>query len=173
MLPASYSTVVEVIGRYPPIGSVTAISSLHVANAIGAEQARIDGMLGARYATPFSPCPPVIEMIAGDLAILRLIDTRVLLLQQTKAATDWTAPWKASFDLLIALAAGKIDLVTASGTIIPQLPRTIGELWSSTMTSTPTFIGQRVEEVRDRDSNYQPFTDRERGGGRWGGGWGH
>jgi phage gp36-like protein len=161
MLPASYSTVADVIGRYPPMGSVTAISSAHVANAIGAEQARIDGMLGGRYQTPFIPTPPVIEMIAGDLAILRLVDTRVLLLQQTRAATDWTAPWRHSFDLLTALATGKIDLITASGTIIPQLPRIFGELWSSTQTSTPTFIGQPIEEVRDRGSNYEPWTDRE------------
>jgi phage gp36-like protein len=143
------------------MGSVTAISSAHVANAIGAEQARIDGMLGGRYQTPFIPTPPVIEMIAGDLAILRLVDTRVLLLQQTRAATDWTAPWRHSFDLLQSLATGEINLITDSGTIIPPLSSVVGELWSSTMTSTPTFIGQPIEEVRDRGSNYGPWPDRD------------
>jgi phage gp36-like protein len=162
MLPASYSTVAEVISRYPPMGSVTAISSAHVANAIGAEQARIDGLLGGRYQTPFIPTPPVIEMICGDLTILRLIDTRVLLLQQTKAATDWTAPWRHSFDLLTALSTGAINLISASGPVIPPLTQTFGVLWSNTMNCPPIFTGQPLEEVRDRHSYdpYEPSTYR-------------
>ena len=156
MLPASYSTITDVLGRYPPLGSVTAVTSLHILQAIGAEQARIDGMLGARYAVPFQPAPPLIEMIAGDLTTLRLVGTRVLLLQQTKSAEEWTETWRHSWELLQQLATGEIDLASGSGTPIPQLEGKTGEVWSNTMVNTPTFVGQDWHKIDTPRSRYWP-----------------
>jgi phage gp36-like protein len=154
MLPASYATVENVYERYPPIGSVTAISSAQIAAAIGAEQARIDGRLGSRYATPFRPLPPVIEMIAGDLATLRIVGTRVLLVSQSKPDPSWTEAWRHSLDLLDQLAAGKVDLVSGSGTILPQAGPSVGELWSNTMTTTPAFVGQDWFDIDPHHPRY-------------------
>ena len=157
-LPASYATVEDVIGRYPPLGSVTAISSAHVALAIGATQARIDSVLSNRYAVPFSPLPPVVEMIAGDLACLRLVETRVLV--QTVMTGDkvkiWTQQLQSSVDLLTALGSGKTPLITGSGTVLGQTAAGAGEVWSSTMSNTPTFIGQDWADVEEPSSTYFP-----------------
>lgn len=154
MLPASYCTVDAVLMRYPPVGSINAISSAQITYAIGAEQARIDAKLGGRYTIPFVPTPPVIEMICGDLAALRIIGTRVLLRQQTKQTGEWTDPFKHSLELLDQLANGEINLVSGSGTVIIQAARVVGVLWSSTMNNTPTFIGQDFADVHPHDGGY-------------------
>lgn len=158
-LPASYATVGDVLSRYPPIGSVSAISSSQVALAIGATQARIDSVLSQRYAVPFSPLPPVIEMIAGDLACLRLVETRILVMTQQGQTTKvmmWTQQLQASADLLASLASGKTPLITGSGTVMGQTATGAGEVWSSTMSNTPTFIGQDWADVQEPDSTYFP-----------------
>lgn len=159
-LPASYATVVDVWNRYPPMGSVTAVTSAHIALAIGAVQARIDSVLSRRYAVPFSPVPPVVEMIAGDLACLRLIETRIIAAtagNQSNKANAWTVQFQSSVELLEKLACGEAPLISGSGTTIGQSPLGAGEVWSTTMTSTPTFIGQDWADVpATPDPFYEP-----------------
>ena len=158
-LPASYATVADIMSRYPPVGSVTAITSAQIAVAIAATQARIDSILSQRYAVPFSPLPPIIEVICGDLACLRLIETRILVSFQQGQPMKigaWENGLRASEKTLEMLACGKTPLVSGSGTVIGQTGPGAGEVWSSTMTNTPTFIGQDWPDVQEPDSTYNP-----------------
>ena len=131
LLPASYATVDDVMLRYPPIGSVSAISSMHACQAVGAVQSEVDTLLGARYTVPFAPVPPVIAMITGDLACLRLIETRIIVqLSQGQMTADqgnaWTEQLRHAGDLLKGLAAGSYTLFSGSGTVMPG-PETADE----------------------------------------------
>lgn len=162
-LPASYATVGDVMSRYPPIGSTSAITSLQIQNAIGAVQAKIDILLGQRYAIPFAQVPPIIATIAGDLACLRIIETRILSNWQAEAdkggqAKAWTEQLRSSGKLLELLASGAYGLPSGSGTLLPQTTMTQGEVWLSPVCS-PTFHGQRWVDV-PLDSCCEP-------GGRW------
>lgn len=139
-LPCSYSTVAKIHDVYPMIGSVTNITSAHVAGAIGAEQAFVDAKLGARYAIPFSPVPPLVETIVTDLATYRLLTQRVFT-QERMNESAWPDAFARGVGLLDALAAGSMSLVSGSGTVIGESTAggIGGEVWSSTMTSSMTF----------------------------------
>ena len=159
-LPASYTTVDQVYERYPMMGSVTAITSLHVLSAIGAVQAKIDAVLSRRYAVPFDPLPPVIAVIAGDLVTLRLFETRVMgnpgkALDQAQAK-EWTEQWRGSGKLLDQLAKGEIQLPSGSGTLVDQTASGTGEVWSNTSTTTPSLIGQDFADICPPQPRYWP-----------------
>jgi phage gp36-like protein len=150
-LPASYCTMEQVVGRYPPIGSSTAVTSAQIADLIGTEQAIIDGRLASRYTVPFSPVPPLIEAICGDLAALRLVSTRLIKTGDEDVHEIMTARWKHSAELLDQLACGSLYLPTGSGTILGDYGP--GEVLSNvSAVNTPTFIGQPFEDVYGPDS---------------------
>lgn len=151
LLPASYATVDDVILRYPPIGSVSAISSMHACQAIGAVQSEVDTLLGGRYTVPFSPVPPVIVMITGDMACLRLIETRIIVqLSQGQMTADqgkaWTEQLRHSGELLKGLASGSYTLLSGSGTpmpgpAVPAGAAVLGEVWHQPL-GPPAYVGQ-------------------------------
>lgn len=142
-LPASYATVTDVLGRYPPIGSVSAVTSAHIAEAIGAEQAMVDAQLGARFAVPFAPTPPVIQAIVADLATYRIISTRAMLPEGRDA--PFAEAFRRAGALLSALAAGSASLMgTTSGAVVAAAG---GAVWSTVSVRTPTFTGQEWEDV--------------------------
>lgn len=149
-LVASYCTVEAVIGRYPPVGSTTAITSAQIADLIGTEQALIDGRLGARYAVPFSPVPPMVEAICGDLAALRLVGSRLIRSGDEDTFEIMVARWKHSEKLLELIATGSMQIPTASGTLLTS--NYAAELWSNVGVNTPTFIGQDMIDVYEPDS---------------------
>jgi phage gp36-like protein len=150
-LPASYCTVEAVVGRYPPIGSSTAVTSAQIADLIGTEQAIIDGRLAQRYAVPFSAVPPLIEAIVGDLVALRLVGSRLIKAGDEDAFKIMTARWQHSCKLLDQIAVGSLYLPTGSGTILGDYGP--GEVMSNvSAVNTPTFIGQPFEDVYAPDS---------------------
>lgn len=140
-LPCSYSTVGKVFDTYPMMGSVTNITSAHIAGAIGAEQAFVDAKLAARYAIPFSPVPPLLETIVTDLATFRLLTQRVFTQERMNQST-WPDAFKRGIEMLEDLATGSMALVSGSGTVIAETAgATIDTAypWSNTMASTPTM----------------------------------
>jgi phage gp36-like protein len=157
-LPASYATVPDVLMRYPPVGSVSAISSAHAALAIGHVQAEIETVLAGRYGIPFNPVPPIIATITADLACLRLIETRIIVnLAQSQLSPEqsksWTEQLRHSGKLLEGLASGSYALLSGSGTILPSTGTAIeaeaaakGEVWHMPV-GPPAYIGQPWMDV--------------------------
>jgi phage gp36-like protein len=140
-LPCSYTTTTAVLAAYPPIGSVTTVSSAHIAAAIGAQQAMIDAKLAARYDVPFAAVPPIIESITTDLSVHQLLTQRVFTGERANKS-EWPDAWLRSADLLDALAVGSATLVTGSGTVLATRDspaQGLGEVWSSTLATTPTM----------------------------------
>lgn len=154
-LPASYATVGDVLERYPPIGSVAAISSAHIVTAIAAEQALVDGRLAVVYpgCVPFAAVPPMIQAITADLATLRILKTRTVTPPSKDEEGQWLAPFERSAKLLDGLAAGSLSLVSGSGTLFAQTGD--GVAWSNVSTSTPTFIGQDFDLVYPPDEYFR------------------
>lgn len=150
-----YVTVSDVINRYPPVQSVSAVTSAQVAEAIAYEQSVVDARLGARYAVPFAAPPAIVQTIVGDMAIYRLLTTRVLLKEQREG--EWTNAWTRTMRLLDDIANGSLTLLSDSGTVLGLSARAAGELWSNSATSTPVFVGQPFELVR-------PSAGRREGG---------
>ncbi len=143
-LPASYATVANVLATYPPVGSVTAITSSQIAEAIGAEQAHVDARLAQRYAVPFSPVPPLIETIVRDLTVYRLLAHRMFT-QHGENKSEWVDAWKERADgYLKGLADGAMALVSGSGTVIDAATAE-AQVWSSTAANSATFNEGRWE----------------------------
>ncbi len=157
-MPASYTTIPQVILRFGGIssmmtGSMATLSSAHLLQAISAEQATVDLMLARRFPVPFDDAPPIIQSITADLVCYRIITTRGMLPE--KRAEGFAEPFKRSLELLKMLAAGSADLVGASGGVIAATDQPMP--WSNTMTSTPGLMGQPWDEVDpDRESYWPP-----------------
>lgn len=146
-LPASYTTVEKVLTTYPPMGSVTNITSAQIANIIGEQQAVIDAKLAHLYAVPFSPVPPVIEAIVDDLVAYRLLTTRV---RERSRTGEFPEHFRYAQLMLEALAAGSVTVLTSSGTMWARSSdqdSVRGEVWSDTMTYDPTMNEGRWEKM--------------------------
>lgn len=133
-----YATVSAVLAHYPPIGSLSTVSSAYIATQIGHTQAEVDARLAARYAVPFATVPPLIEAMVLDMTVHSILTRRVFTGERTNASA-WPDAWKRSFELLDRVANGDIPLVTASGSLVLQASTAGGEVWSSSMVSTPTM----------------------------------
>lgn len=133
-----YATVPAVLAHYPPIGSLSTISSAYIATQLSHTQAEIDARLAGRYVVPFSPIPPLIEAMALDMTVHAILTRRVFTGERTNTS-QWPDAWRRSFDLLDRVATGDIPLVTSSGALITQASTGGGEVWSNTMANTPTM----------------------------------
>lgn len=133
----SYATVPEVLDTYPLIGSVTTVDSAYVTDAVWREQARIDAILSQRYSVPFENVPPLVHAATIDLAVYRILATRLYPAEQLRDS-PWPDRYKEMLDLIERVAKGEANLVTGSGTVL-SADTGQSEIWSDTYTFTPTF----------------------------------
>lgn len=161
MLPASYATVADVLGRYPMIGSVSAVTSAHICDAIAAEQSLIDTKLGTRYVVPFIPTPPIVATICADLATMRVISSRLIMPNDPKGGGErdtMLSVFKQSRTVLDSLTTGLIRLVSGSGTLFEPIAQDVGEVLTNVSAiNTPTFVGQDWFDAYDLASGGRRF----------------
>src|SRR3990167_9429018 len=111
-LVASYTTVQRVYDTFPPISSLTGLSSAMVLDWIGGVEAEINAKISKRYALPLSGDCPILTAIATREAIYRIAVERALV--QFPPAQQGKAPRQVQHEqdqkLLDQLAAGEITL---------------------------------------------------------------
>ncbi len=155
-LPVSLTTVGEVYSAYPPISSVTALTSAVIAQAyMGPTEAFILGKVAKLYpiAGLISNLPPVLHAIATRETIYRISLSR--LMSQFPPSQTGKATIQVMHDedmkLLDAIRDGDMTLLDSSLQVIDP---TLGnvEIWSSTQDYNPTFHeGDWTEMVQDTD----------------------
>lgn len=148
-----YTTVDNIVRGYPAVGSITSMSSEAIATLfVVPVESLINAKLSKLYAVPVSGSPPLLEMIARDIAMYRILSRRMYP-QERASKSDWPDRFKESMDILDQIASGEVPLLTASGTAIGQLTTTGAVPWSNTYTYTPTFLddGDEIGAVIDTD----------------------
>jgi phage gp36-like protein len=136
-LPASYSTVLLCYLTLPDLGSVTTLTSAHIAGFIGQAEAEINARLVKSYALPLAVEVPLLTMLATDLAIYRVL-TRRLYTAERLQQSPWPDRYREAQQTLVAIQDGALPLVDSSGAVVGG--RTdVAELWTTTKNYVPTF----------------------------------
>lgn len=145
-----YTTVERVLDILPAVGSLTSITSGHLATFIEDAEADINAMIANQYAVPVSGTPPLLRSIATDLACYRVLSRRVFTQERLKDSV-WPDRYKEADERLQKIAEGKIALVNSSGTLIATSAAR-AEVWSDTMDYHPTFHeGPDTSHIVDED----------------------
>lgn len=162
-LPCSYTLVTRIHSAYPPINSVSAITSGVVAQFIGDVEAEINGRISGRYALPLTVECPILTAIATREAIYRIVVQRALI--QFPPPQQGSHPLQVQHrddqKLLDLIAQGSVKLVDSSGAQIPA-DTTQLELYSTTKGYVPTFHeGPWADMVQDPSKIQDILSERD------------
>lgn len=149
---AQYTSVARVYDLEPMIGSLSDLTSAQILGAfIEPAEGEIHGRIVRRYEVPVSGVVPILQGIADDLTVYRVLSRRVFTADQLKNSV-WPDRFKESLDLLKDVADGKVLLVNSAGTII-STRSSVAEAQSNTDGYLPTFHdgGDWLEQVKDGD----------------------
>lgn len=160
--PVSYTSVSRVNSAYPPIGSVTNITSGVVHQFAGDVEAEINAKVSKQYALPFTVEVPLLTAIATRETIYRIAVQRLLV--QFPAAQQGQHPLqvqhKDDLKLLQQIADGELQLVDSSGAVV-AVDATQIEVYSTTKNFEPTFHeGSMIDTIQDKDKLDSILSDR-------------
>ena len=158
-LPVNYTTITNVLLTRTELGSITTLSSAMIYQEIGKVEATINARLAKLYAVPVTPTPPLLETLATDLTVYKLLADRSLFKTERLKDSPWFELQRQAWALVDQLAEGKITLITSAGAVVKATGTQI-EAYSTTMTYDPTFHdgAQGFEEFLD---DAQKATDEE------------
>lgn len=163
---AKYTTVENVWQTINVITSRTNITSAETAFFIDRAESIVDAKLACQYTLPFASTPPMVETIATDMAVGRLLKQRIFT-QEKRNDSTWPKVFDEAMDLLDSICDGSIPLTTSSGDVIGvRTDRNVP--WSSTTDYNPTFTEDaprnqfidpdKIEDIRDdRDESFYPI----------------
>jgi phage gp36-like protein len=151
---ADYTNVTLLKQTLPMLNSVTTVQSADLARVITAAESVMNAKLARTYTVPVVPTPPVLETIATDLTLYRLLAMRFYTTEQMNNSV-WPDRFKESMELVDKIASGEMPLITASGTTVSA---TVGntamysstELYQQTMTEDcPELSSVDPEKIID------------------------
>lgn len=136
-LPVSYTTVSLMQNILPEIGSVTTLTSAHIAQFAGQAESIINAKIIQRYSLPITREVPLLQTLSTDISIYYLLSRRLFTANQLQNS-PWPDRYKEAMEILEEVATGKLDLVDSSGAILGG--RTDQALaFSTTQDNVPTF----------------------------------
>lgn len=162
-LPVTIGLVGDIIEAQPLIASASAITSAQIALHAGQAEATIWAKCAKLYAVPIAPTPPIIETIWTDLTVYGVL-VKQAILANTLEESPWPDRYKETMDLLTEIAEGEMPIVTASGTLIPQVSGTAAPYrcaFKSDRGYQPTFT-ELPDEYQGQDPNKTEDLLRER-----------
>ena len=156
-LPVSYTTTSLMMATLPDIGSVSTLTSGHIATFAGYAEAGINARITRLYSLPFTEDIPYLTTVATRKALHLLLSQRLIPLPGPRLA-ELVAQFSGVDEEIAAIADGLIILVSSSGAIVPG--RTdVAEIWSTTRGYVPTFSElppslspvdeQKIEDLAD------------------------
>ena len=107
-----YTTVARILDIEPAVGSAS-ISSAQIIIFGEHTEAEIRSTIAKRYALPLSGASPLIQSIATELTIYRLLSQRILTQAQLKDS-DWPDRFTYARDQLKEIAEGKLILMNSA-----------------------------------------------------------
>ena len=145
----SYTTVPKVYNLYPRVGSSSSVNSSAVSFYIDQAENEINGFLINNYTLPFSSTPPIIESIATEYALVKILER--FYTQEINSENSWVKERKDYvFDYLNRINTGDIGLYTSSYDLIVW---NAGDtVYSNTMDYITTFT-MLDETLQQNDSD--------------------
>ncbi len=146
----TYTDVARVFDTLPDLKEDTELSSAHVVIFIEDAEAVMNAKLRANYEVPVAGAVPLLQAIATDCAIYRILSRRIFT-QERLEDSAWPDRYKECEELLDDLADGSITLVDSAGAIISS-STTAARIQSNTSGDHPTFWeGGTFEQNKDPD----------------------
>jgi len=132
----SYTNVPLMLQTLPEIGSISHLSSADLATHASAAESLVNAKIAKRYSLPFTDDVPLLQSIATDLAIYRVLTGGIII----KDEHPWFQRYKNAMEILDDVAAGEVPLVTSSGDVISGRSDEVSgmQAWSNTMDYHPT-----------------------------------
>lgn len=158
-----YGSVGGVNSLFPPISSVTNLTSAVVARFIDDTEAEVNARIAKRYTVPVTPTCPLLVALTERETIYRIVTQRALI--QFPPAQQGRHTLQIQHDgdqkLLERIAEGEMILVASGGGKISPDTSQI-QVFSSTQNYNPTFAdGLPPEEsVLDTDKSTDALADR-------------
>ncbi len=157
----SYTTVSLMLLTRPDLRSLSTVTSAELAIFAGQAEAEMVGRLAQRYALPPAvPCP-LLETLATDLAVYRILSRRQYITRDAKEKSGLETVYTQAIATLSLIAAGGLPLVDASGAVLTERTDRMPVL-SSTDDYLPTFHeGPTGSHVQDPDKVDDLLTARD------------
>lgn len=132
-----YTSAVKVRQLYPQLNELTSITDGQVDFYISQAEAELDGRLSSRYTLPFSYTPALVEALATEYALIKLMDRFYSAEAPTKY--DWKEVRRRELkELMGKLSEGVVLLVNSAHAVLTQRSD-IGGIASNTTGYIPTF----------------------------------
>tara|TARA_Y100000310_G_scaffold78084_1_gene74719 strand:+ start:11132 stop:11638 length:507 start_codon:yes stop_codon:yes gene_type:complete len=156
----SYTTVSLMNMTLAEIGSMaTMTNSVLLLHAYGAENI-INAKISKRYSLPITDSVPILETLATDMAIYRVITGRIVLTKEH----PWFARFKDMNKTLDQIANGDLQLVASDGTVLAGKNTGAMEVWSNTKDYAPThWEGDWTLHIQDEDKIQNEADERDLG----------
>ena len=154
----TYTSVARVYDLEPMVGSLSDLTSASIVAAFATPaEAEMNARLSRRYEVPVTGTVPLLQAIADDLTVYRILSRRVFTQDQLKNSV-WPDKFKESMESLNEIAAGKILLVDNTGTLVGTRA-TVAAAATNVDTYQPTFHdgGDWLDQIKSGDKT----TDEE------------
>lgn len=161
-LPVYYTTVDEVLRVVPSIGSITNITSGMIYGFIGEAETMLNARLANLYtlplsgANPSSSTYPLLQVLATDLTIYRMLSRRVFSADKMNKS-QWVDRFTEANSLTWELQTGALPIVDSSGGVVAR--DSSAGIWSNTSGYLPTFdVGDQFWQQVDMQRTYDVET---------------
>lgn len=158
----NYSSVDRVYDLEPLVGSLSDLTSAQLLSVfIDAAEAEMNARLSRRYTIPVPGTVPLLQAIADDISVYRVLSRRAFTQDQLKDSV-WPDRFKESLNTLGEVASGKILLVDDTGAIVA----TLGNV-ASAKTNMDSFKqtfhegGSWLDQVKDPDKVDDLLDERD------------
>lgn len=156
----SYTNVSLMLTIMPSLVSHTNLTSLQLAIFASNAEQEINGMLAKRYDMPPSSQNNMLETLATELALCKVLTQRVLTGAKSNDS-DWPSAFCKAVDKLKDIASGKIALVDNNGDPLAASTGQI-KIWSDKSAYLPTMTEDgEINQVDDPDKIDDIREDRE------------
>ncbi len=156
-----YTTVERIFDVEPMIGSLTDLSSGQIVTAFAEPaESQIDAAIVRNYDLPISGTVPLLQAIADDISIYRILSRRVLTSQQLKDSA-WPDKFREAMEDLARISKGDVLLVDDTGNELTTRAD-LAQVSSNTKNYNPTFHeGSELDWVRDPNKIDDILSDRD------------
>lgn len=156
-----YANVDSIYESEPRLRGVTGLTSAQAFLFAQNVEAVIHGKIVKQYTVPVDDYVPLLEAIANDMTVYRIMSRRVGFTPRTEGHNSAPNPWKENMALLDQIADGSVALTNSAGALITARDD-VGEARSTTDGYLPTFT--ELDEVnwsRDPEKVQDLLDERE------------
>lgn len=145
----NYTSAIKVRQLYPQLNDIATLTDAQLDFYVDQAEAELNGRLAIRYTLPFSVAPAMVEALATEYALIKVMDR--FFTAEAPVKGDWKEVRRRELkELLENISEGAICLVNSAYAVIGQ--RTDNSIASNTSAYTPTFSHlDQTMQVVDKD----------------------